>query len=633
MRSLFTSGILLLGITASAALAGDLERACNGAGTMFIEHWPGSAPSPLLTPVFYTDPLGTAAPTFGPGLPDITCGSTGTVATSAGLQSLVNAANAWSNLTSPSAPGTVISTFSIDLSQVVNGPGHNISAPAGTAANMLPTQISPSDMINMVTLWEPASTFAAAGGPMALAITAVTTTSTAVITDADVMVNCFAQQSPGVFMYSFVENNAQLGGWVATDANYQAQTGAMTTPSTGVIDLQGTLTHELGHLAGLGHSLVDSATFPFGSLSPTMFPLATGSGQFAQTVFLGQTICLPGQPLSTGFLDSGNTASLALFGETASTLELDDVLALARGYPTAALMDPTNAAHGSISGVVLDGTGAAITSAHVVAFEASDPNGKRVSTFSYNGGYVFYGLPPGNWYVEVEPVDITGYFSGLSTPSFVTPFGPSPVGLRSCVTPINFVPEFWNVGDAATEGPAEADPITIAPYTPQNPGANTATADVFVDIFSPAPLQACLGSATGAGCTGPLSSRGVLVRQLSRVLGPNNFQVQVNGGTSYAGALCYLSIDLNQAAIALNAPWLSASPQLQVLPVAVPGQPLPLVVSGVCNAAGVATFQFPFILGQQGYNVFLQGVLLSVSGGQVGNGMLTNSVNLLIQGP
>lgn len=136
-------------------------------------------------------------------------------------------------------------------------------------------------------------------------------------------------------------------------------------------DTQSILTHEVGHLIGLGHSLLGETVLrPEGgrrviAKRSVMFPIAYA---------IGTT------------LDRN--------------LQDDDIAAVAATYPTSKFLNST----GSIAGKVTLG-GAGIFGAHVVAVNTK--TGQTVGSFSLNsqGQFSMDGLEPGVYVVRVEPID------------------------------------------------------------------------------------------------------------------------------------------------------------------------------------------------------------------------------------
>jgi hypothetical protein len=145
-------------------------------------------------------------------------------------------------------------------------------------------------------------------------------------------------------------------------------------------DVQSILTHEVGHLIGLGHSLLGETVLrPEGgrrvvAKRSVMFPIAYAVGTI---------------------LDR--------------TLQDDDIAGVTAMYPTGQFLNST----GSIAGNVTLG-GAGIFGAHVVAVNSK--TGRTVGAFTLNsqGQFSMDGLEPGLYVVRVEPIDdadIGSFFS------------------------------------------------------------------------------------------------------------------------------------------------------------------------------------------------------------------------------
>jgi hypothetical protein len=153
------------------------------------------------------------------------------------------------------------------------------------------------------------------------------------------------------------------------NSTFMWSAGNETQP--GRFDLESIAVHEIGHLSGLGHSMIGET-----EMNPTG----------ARRVLAAQTVMFPlAYP-------SGNVLG--------RTLRADDIAGLSDVYPAGAFREDT----GSVSGRVTKNA-QGIFGAHVVAFNPG--TGSLTANFSLNsqGSFSIAGLTPGAYVLRVEPID------------------------------------------------------------------------------------------------------------------------------------------------------------------------------------------------------------------------------------
>jgi hypothetical protein len=193
-------------------------------------------------------------------------------------------------------------------------------------------------------------------------------------------------------------------------------------------DIKSVATHEAGHLFGISHSAVKSSTMFF---------------------------ILP-------------------YGTAATSLETEDETVFLKAYPNPATLVSAN----RLSGSVVDGASAnplnpdPIPGAIVFAIDAAgDTLGCEYTMI--DGSYEFFGIPDGNYYVSVYPLNGTSPVAGL-VPGYINPWVDT-----TAVTV--FVPEYYNTGDSTNEDPLLKDAVAVSG------GADVTGVDVVTNIDATAP--------------------------------------------------------------------------------------------------------------------------------------------------
>ncbi len=240
--------------------------------------------------------------------------------------------------------------------------------------------------------------------------------------------SCTATAGAQVFEGSYRNQKSILQGVVVI--------GAEAT-HFGVEGLIETMTHELGHLFGLGHPYINAQMVP----------------------------CLD-EPCNTQrfiYIPTMESQRMSSYPIEATSLHPDDHMGMRMLYPA----DDMNTHMGSLSGTIYKANGDPMTFANVILREISDPWCKAYSTFSgindcelsfthlceeradrglMSGEFIFNGIPPGTYTISVENLPGTQYSDSTGI------YGPNTTGHA----------EFWNEDDIADEDPYIFTTITIA---------------------------------------------------------------------------------------------------------------------------------------------------------------------------
>jgi matrixin len=178
---------------------------------------------------------------------------------------------------------------------------------------------------------------------------------------------------------------------IVVNLNWNYVSSITGPPPSGTLDLQGVVTHEVGHLSGLDHVCIQSTTMA-----------CTGNDNFSRR-----------------------------------TLKQDDAIGISTLYPGPGFLSST----GEISGTVTRSDGRPVFGAHVVAIDAGTgivvasavtglvetaPNGMPLRFSQTSGNYLLTGLPPGSYVILAEPMDgppaksfLGGIFGNYSDKIFV----------------------------------------------------------------------------------------------------------------------------------------------------------------------------------------------------------------------
>jgi hypothetical protein len=620
---------LVLLAAASAPLAGQ-ELFCSATNQQLKEAWPNfPTGGPACANVSYRDlkfevHTGSTQPALGfsiiPFLPMANCAGSNMTSTTffdlftlnllvdqgtisaeevPGVQSIVRAAKSWNDVPDSrlqfDLTPTFVSSGAVHVCQVFppNCPGWGFDP--GAVSTTLPPCSSPGNVpVSSISAFEPAMM-----PPNVLAFTPVSVDlTTGQIVDADILLQPLVQW--------YEANDYQAKTYLSNWSGGQTSTMSAT-------DLEGVLTHEFGHFAGLGHSLIDSThndgSDPVGRplTMPTMFWLAQTTTLESETAWFGHKDSLCGE-------DNAQISG-EIVAREARTLQAEDQAMLGRTYPAASFLMSL----GSVQGRVLrdgndanPGSGTPAPGCHVVAIRKDDPNGTRIGVLSLtNGAYRLDGLPPGEYYLFVESVDWdvafgTSYFQFAGLPAWLTKVipGTTTLDLDDCNDepfpgPASFPMDIYNgFGEAFDEGGQlhAAQTVTI------NPGSNLIGADFRIQtITGTTGSQQDILTLTRNG--GTASARGLLAS-----FNPADGVLDVG---SPGGSITFQvdEPDRPDSLVAIGLTWSRANLELDgqllqgfnaaaiVLPQGVPGiSALPgIPFVGVLDGNGSATFTYPLL--------------------------------------
>jgi YVTN family beta-propeller protein len=201
-------------------------------------------------------------------------------------------------------------------------------------------------------------------------------------------------------------------------------TKSFRTPTAGSgVDLRSVVVHEAEHMIGLSHSAVKTSTL--------FFVLPQGS--------------------------------------QAATLETEDQTLLFKAYGTPSAL----ASASRLRGTVTDGlTSEPVPGAIVYAIDSVTGDSLACEYTLPDGSYDFVGLPNGDYFVAIHPLD------GTSPIGFIQPANINSLVYDTAET--GFGPEYWDAAESSTDDPSARTAVLVSAGT-------TATADLVTNIDLVAP--------------------------------------------------------------------------------------------------------------------------------------------------